>query len=74
MRLDCRDNNCDILYWEGYDKDTGESLKGDYIIAAGDSTGQIVRYEKDKNGNILQGRPLVSEIRNIELVYTKWYK
>jgi hypothetical protein len=73
MKIDCRENK-DCWLWEPYDKDTGKSLTGLHIIAVDDSTGQIIRYEIDFKGKILQGYPLVSEIRNIEIVYTGWNK
>lgn len=70
MRVDCREN-LDCWWWMVFDRDTGENITPLHIIAVDDSTGQIIRYES-KDGKILHQWPLVSEIRNIELVFTAW--
>ena len=67
MRIDSREINQTHL-WQVFDKTTGKDLTDLHIVAADDSTGQIVRYES-KNGEILSSWPLISEIRDIELVY-----
>jgi hypothetical protein len=73
MKLDAREDMTIAHFWEVYDKDTGKSMAEEHIIAADDSTGQVIRYEYNNNRPLL-GWPVVSEIRNIELVYTEWNK
>lgn len=71
MRINCRENRKDHWGWRVFDRDTGKDLTPECIIAVDDSTGQIIRYEH-KDGKILSQWPLVSEIRNIELVCMEW--
>jgi hypothetical protein len=53
-----------------FDRASGENLSRRFaILAADDSTGQIVRYEfKPPESRKIQDRYIVSEIRNIEIV------
>lgn len=73
MKIDCRGDIDRCRGWQVFDKDTGKDLTGEYIIAVDDSTGQIIRYEH-KDGRILHPWPVVSEIRDIELVCMEWPK
>lgn len=80
MKVDVRDGwvygvfNPDPWAWRVFDKRTGKDITKEHIIAADDSTGQIIRYvSKDsKDREISNSWPIISEIRDIELVCTEW--
>lgn len=68
MRIDVRDQDIRNWGWTVFDRDTGEDLTHENIIAADDVTGQVVKYESE-DGKILRQWPLISEIRNIKLIH-----
>jgi hypothetical protein len=76
MRVDMRDESGRIpnpWAWTVFDRVTGREIINEHIIAADDSFGQIIKYDS-KDGKILMAFPLISEIRDIELVCTEWPK
>ncbi len=73
MKIDARTQEPFNWGWTVFDRDTGKDLTHEFIIAADDSTGQIIKYDS-KDGKILHTWPLISEVRNIELVCLEWPK
>ena len=69
MKVDCRDKGYVPFIWALFDKVTGKNMFDEFVVAADDLTGQVVKHDKNSFGR--PTKALISEFRDIELVCTE---